>query len=261
MIAHTEYSPINPNSLPTTYSQKPYTANLLSAIVRANPILQNIQLSQTPPEPTKFPGMTSLPSIPANISLARLASLGATDPENAWPIFQILYGELIAPGRPPLMLCLDGLAHTMCNSRYRDAEYNPIHAHQLTLIEWFLGHLSGEKHLPNGGMVLAATSESNNPPVASLRLALGQLEGNQAVQKDPFRKYDERVLGVFDRGGVEVQRMGGVSKEEARGMMEYWARSGVFRDRVTEEVVGREWVISGGGVVGELERACVRMRI
>ncbi|KAL9103878.1 MAG: hypothetical protein Q9163_001115 [Psora crenata] len=261
VIGHTEYSPVNPNSLPTTYSQKSYTANLLTAITRANPILHKLQLSQGSPQPTTSPGITRLPSFPNNISLARLASLGATDPENAWAIFQILYRELIAPGRPPLLLCLDGLAHTMCNSKYRDADYNPIHAHQLSLIEWFLGHLSGEMKLPNGGMVLAATSESNNPLVPSLRLALTQLEGNQDVQKDPFKKYDERVLGVFDKGGVEVQRMGGVSREEARGVMEYWASSGVYRDGVTEEVVGREWAISGGGVVGELERACVRMKI
>ncbi|KAL9126523.1 MAG: hypothetical protein Q9217_004447, partial [Psora testacea] len=257
-----EYSPINPNSLPTTYSQKTYTANLLSTISRANPILETLQLSRSVPQPTSFPGTAPLPSIPNNISLARLAQLGAADPENAWQIFQNLYRELTAPGRPALMLCLDGLAHTMCNSQYRDADYKPIHAHQLTLIEWFLGHLSGKKNLPNGGMVLAATSESNNPPVPSLRLALAQLEGNQQVQKDPYRKYDERVLGVFDKGGaVEVQRMGGLLREEARRVMEYWAQSGVYRERISEEVVGREWVISGGGVVGELERACVRMRI
>ena len=158
------------------------------------------------------------------------------------------------------MLCLDGLAHTMCNSHYRDADYNPIHAHQLTLIEWFLDHLSGASTLPNGGMVLAATSESNNPQVPTLRLALAQLEGNESVRMDPFRKYDERVLGVFDKGGVDVQRLQGVTRQEARGVMEYWARSGMYRERISEEAVAREWAVSGGGVVGELERACVRMR-
>lgn len=86
------------------------------------------------------------------------------------------------------------------------------------------------------------------------------------VRRDPFRKYDERVLGVFNRsspavgGLVEVQRIGGVGKEEARSLMEYWAKSGVCRQRVDEGFVGEKWSLSGGGVVGELERAVVRMR-
>ena len=81
------------------------------------------------------------------------------------------------------------------------------------------------------------------------------------MQKDPFAKYDERVLGVFDKGGVQVKRMGGLSKEEARGLMEYWALSGMVRQRVDDGFVGEKWTLSGGGCVGELERAVVRMRI
>ena len=107
---------------------------------------------------------------------------------------------------------------------------------------------------------MAATSNSNNPVVPSLNLALAQLEGNEAVKKDPFKKYDERVLAVFNQGGVGVQRIGGVGKEEARSLMEYWSKSGVVRQRVDERLVGEKWSLSGGGVVGELERAVVRMR-
>lgn len=111
--------------------------------------------------------------------------------------------------------------------------------------------------------MMAATSNSNNPVVPSLNLALAQLEGNEAVKKDPFQKYDERVLDVFSKKGegvVGVQRIGGVGKEEARSLMEYWAKSGVCRQRVDEGFVGEKWSLSGGGVVGELERAVVRMR-
>ncbi|KAM0793908.1 mitochondrial ribosomal death-associated protein 3-domain-containing protein [Usnea florida] len=260
ILAHTEYAPL-PSTTPTLYAQRTYTASLLNSISRANPILQTLQLTHPPPKDT-------LPiTIPPDISLSRLALLGAQDPDNAWPIFELLYRELTLPDRPPLLLCMDGLAHAMKNSHYISNTYQPIHAHQFTLIKWFLDHLSGALPLPNAGLVLASTSESNSPVIPSLALALGQLEqqaGNKmagSVQKDPFAKYDERVLGVFDKGGVEVKRMGGLSKEEARGLMEYWALSGMVRQRVDDGFVGEKWTLSGGGCVGELERAVVRMRI
>ena len=222
---------------------------------RANPILQSLQLTQPP-------GQDELPvPIPPNISLSRLALLGAQDSEIAWPIFELLYRELTLPGRPPLLLCMDSLAHAMKDSHYISNTYKPIHAHQFAIIKWFLDHLSGSSPLPNAGLVLASTSQSNSPVVPTLNLALGQLEGNAAVQKDPFATYDDRVLGVFEKGGVEVKRLGGLSKDEARGLMEYWAHSGVLRQRVDEGFVGEKWSVSGGGCVGELERAVVRMRV
>lgn len=141
------------------------------------------------------------------------------------------------------------------------ASYKPIHAHDLSIIRFFLDHLSGTSPLPNGGAIIAATSASNNPVIPSLDLALSQLEGKEPVQRNPFKKYDERVLEVFQKGGVEVQRIGGVTKEDARGLMEYWARSGVCREKVDEGFVGEKWSLSGGGCAGELERAVVRMRI
>ncbi|KAL9076816.1 MAG: hypothetical protein Q9161_000801 [Pseudevernia consocians] len=254
ILGHTEYGPL-PSTSPTLYTQRTYTASLLNAISRTNPILQSLQLSQ-PPTQNQIP----IP-VPPNISLSRLALLGAQDPEIAWPIFELLYRELTLPDRPPLLLCMDGLAHAMRNTHYISNTYQSIHAHQFTLIKWFLDHLSGASPLPNAGLVLASTSQSNSPVVPSLNLALGQLEGNSAVQKDQFAKYDERVLGVFEKGGVEVKRMGGLSKEEARGLMEYWALSGIVRQRVDEGFVGEKWSLSGGGCVGELERAVFRMRV
>ena len=223
ILAQTEYGPL-PETTPTLYTQRTYTATLLSTIARSNPILTDLQLAQ----PTN---LSNIPiPIPPNISLARLASLGSSDPEIAWPIFQLLLSELKKPGRPPLMFCLDGLAHVMCDTRYiAPPEYKPIHAHDFTLIKSFLDHLSGAEPLPNGGAILAATSSSNNPVIPSLNLALSQLQGNQTVERDPFARYDERVLDVFNKGGVEVQTIGGITKEDARALMEYWAKSGVCR--------------------------------
>ena len=112
--------------------------------------------------------------------------------------------------------------------------------------------------------------------------ATGQIP-SPIPQPDPYFRYDQRVLNVLATrettvsasltGGkqsiesprkgsvIEVQRLQGLSKEEAKGIMDYWALSGMLRQEVSERLVGEKWTISGGGIVGELERGCVGMRI
>ena len=285
---HTSYSPL-PGSTPIQYVQKTYLTTFLSSIVRSNnSILANLTLAHT----HTLPGNTSLQS---NLSLSRLVSLGASDPELAWPIFLALWRELSTPStsahpRPPILLTIDGLGHAMRLSAYLSSSFTPIHAHDLALVSWFMEYLSGAKSLSNGGMILAATSESNHPSVPSLKLRLAQLEAQQSTASSasltlvspidaflqatgqdaakvpeaaPFTKYDERVMRVLSNEGnnIEIQRLEGLSRDEARGLMEYWAKSGVLRQTVSEGLVGEKWTISGGGVVGELERGCIRMRV
>ncbi|KAI4275137.1 MAG: hypothetical protein LQ337_003430 [Flavoplaca oasis] len=263
-IGHTPYQPL-PSSSPTAYIQPAYLANLLRTLPTANPHLSTLQFTQ--PSPTDLP----IP-IPPNISLARLASLGASDPEIAHPIFNLLITDLLSPGRPPVFLGLDGLAHAMQPATgYTAPSLKPIHPHDLMILDWYFNFLSAKQKLPNGGIVMAATSQSNAPKVPSLDFALSDLEGpimtraGQIIPKkerNPFVRYDERVLDILlKEKGPQVQRLRGLSKEEARGLMEYWAKSGMVRERVNEGFVGEKWAISGCGVVGELERAVVRMRV
>lgn len=176
--------------------------------------------------------------------------------------------------RPPLLLCLDGLAHAMKDSAYRTPAFKLIHAHDLYLLKWFFGFLSGASPLPNGGIVLAATSASNNPIIPSLDVAIREIESppepigappypaSYKPHRDSFAKYDPRVMDVFAANpGLEIQRLKSLSKEDVRALMQYWAQSGMLRQSVSEELVAEKWTISGGGVVGELERATVQMRI
>ena len=277
-IAHTSYAPL-PASSPLQYTQPDYTASFLLSISRANPVLQILKLYQPPSQaqPSADPQLQqqekqqqrrppTIP-IPPNISLARLCQLGAESPDSAYSTLELLLSELKLPGRPPLLFALDGLGFAMRPTKYIDGtHYRPIHAHDFTIISTFLSHLSGTAPLPNGGLVLAAVSESNRPHVEAMELALAQiesLEGKEGgqVARDPFKAYDARVMGVFEGRGVQVQRIGGLGRGEARSLMEYWARSGIVRGAVGEKEVGEKWVISGGGVIGELERACVRMKV
>lgn len=250
-----------------------YTASLLSAISRANPILSSLTL-QTQPPPAPI-------AINPSSTLSQFADLGASNPELAYPIFQTLMQDLLLPSRPPLLLCIDSLGHAMKDSGYRTADFQIIHSHDLAIVKWFMSHLSGTSPLPNGGIVLAATSESNKLRNISLEAALGILEFNSSSSPpnpypqrrdstfahnpnslNPLIKYDQHVLDVLlSRPGIEIQRVKGLSRDEARGLMEYWAKSGVLRSRISDGFVGEKWALSGGGVVGELERATVGMKI
>jgi small subunit ribosomal protein S29 len=202
--------------------------------------------------------------VPKGISLFRLCELGARDPDVAWPVFQALWSELTLKGRPPILMCLDSLSFTMQNSLYRAPDFSPIHSHDLALIKHFLDHLSGATTLPNGGAVLAATSRSHAPISKSLNLAIKQAEDRQAgkeiTPRDPFeKKYDARADAMLSN--IEVMRLKGLSKREARGLMEYWAKSGVLRSKVDEESVTEKWTLAGNGVVGEIQRSALYMRM
>ncbi len=165
-MAHTAYAPIS-DSTPIKYVQKDYTASLLLRIAKANEsVLSRYQITQKHAVPIP---------LQSNISLSRLAELGGNDPDIAWPIFQALWRELTVPAepnatRPPLMITVDGIGHLMRLSYYRDADFNLIHAHDLSLVQHFTNYLSGAAKLPFGGAILTATSMSNNPSTPTLSL-------------------------------------------------------------------------------------------
>ncbi|KAG0650586.1 hypothetical protein D0Z07_2769 [Hyphodiscus hymeniophilus] len=254
--AVTEYSPI-PKTTPTLYSQNTYTANWLSQILKSNnAILQSIEMD---------PKRHNLPiPIRENITLARLCELGARDPDVSWPIFQVFWSEITAEGRPPVLMALDGLNHVMHNSLYRTADFKEIHSHDLVIVKHFMECLSRVKTFPNGGAILAATSRSHAPASKSMELmirqTLDQQNGDKKVERDPFeRKYDPRAEESLKQAAV--MRLSGLTKHEARGLMEYWAQSGVLRQAVDERSVTEKWALAGNGIVGEIGRGALRMRI
>lgn len=173
------------------------------------------------------------------------------------------------------MLAIDGLSHIMRNSEYLSADVKPIHAHDLTLIRHFVDHLSGAKPLPNGGIVLAATSQSNAPTSPALDYCVQVAEAMQSHPDNiphwnPYKNVDQRAMDVLKdllvpgsggAKGLDVIRVGGLSKQEARSIMEYYAESGMLRAKVDDGFVSEKWSLAGMGNIGELERVSVRLRI
>lgn len=255
-MASTDYSPVD-GSRPRMYAQNIYTANWLSQIAKSNSaVLQQLKVTQKHDISV---------TIEEGITLARLCELGANDKDIAWPIFNALWTEITAKGRPPVLVTLDSLSHVLQNSAYRDPDFKLIHSHDLAIVNHFMDCLAGKNQLTNGGAVLAATNRSHGPVSKSLELAIKnnmelKQEGKEITKRDPFEKnYDDRVDKVLK--GLEVMKLKGLSKAEARGLMEYWAKSGVLRSRVDERSVTEKWAVAGNGIIGEIERNALAMRI
>lgn len=265
------------------YVQNAATSALLYRTVGANRhILSSLLVSREHPE------LKSV--VKPNMTLDELARIGTRDHAISWAVFRALWTELTAtapgPGfedkfqpRPPLLITVDNLAHWMKDSNYRNAEFEPIHAFDLVYVRHFLSLMKpGVGSLPNGGLLLYATSTSNAPTVPSFNIALKQVEARRTGLKSespdfphpsPYDVTDVRVLDAFApdspasarEGALEIQRLGGLSREEARGYMDYFARSGVLREVVNDETVGEKWSLAGGGLIGELEKLGRRVRV
>ena len=278
-IGQTDYSPL-PKSSPVQFVQKDYIASLLGQTAKANrAVLSTMRLmhDHTLPVP-----------VPEGITLDRFAEIGSSDPDVAWPIFQALWKELTSPPkedsaepsskpdenpfrRPPILLTLDNVSHIMTTTRYqtvdKNGKFHPIHAHDLSIVKHFVDHLSGETALGNGGLVLAATSESEHAKSDALEVAIKMAETRQNKPQsqnlddfwDPYKSIDRRSLDTLRT--VDVMKLNGLTRQEARTVMEYWAGSGMLRGTVAEEFVVEKWTLAGGGIVGELEKAVVRTRV
>ncbi|KAI9827586.1 MAG: 37S ribosomal protein S23 mitochondrial [Phylliscum demangeonii] len=265
-MAHTDYAPVHRSTTtaaPVVYVQKKYMSALLLSIAQANEaVLSTLHLEQ-PDRP-----LPAAPRPGQTLTLHGLAMMGANDADIAWDVFEILWAEMARPTtttepaalrRPPILLAMDGLSHLMRLSYYRSPDFHLIHAHDLLFVDHLMRCLSGAEPLPNGGAVLAATSRSNVITASTFDVALRQAEarvaGEDPPEYDPFRPRDDRVAHVMRH--VHATKLAGVTRDETRTLLEYYAASGLLRARVDDRQVAEKWSLAGGGVLGEVERAAV----
>ncbi|KAI5866554.1 mitochondrial ribosomal protein [Durotheca rogersii] len=245
----TEYSTI-PHS--EQYSQPMYIIKLFQAIDKANHhILSGFRVE--------------LDHIHLPVTVARGSSLSSLltvtrEPEFAWPVFQAFWKELTLPGRPPILFTLDGLSHIMRVSDYRSPAFELIHSHDLSLVRLYTDAIGGVTRFPNGAAIVGVCTKGNAMLNPSMDKALEQAAAAQAglppPPRDPFfAKYDQRVFDSLQT--VKVLKVRGVTKPEARSLMEYWAASGILRLRVDEKTVSEKWTLAGSGILGEMERVAL----
>ncbi|KAK8203048.1 mitochondrial ribosomal death-associated protein 3-domain-containing protein [Phyllosticta capitalensis] len=263
VLSHSHYSPLEGTS-PTQYVQKTRISEVLKMIATANEaILKELRVAQ------KYPVLRR-----DDATLLDLVQIGANDADLAWPAFKAFWSEINLPSnkndkalsRPPVLFCVDNVSYIMNKSEYDDRNVQKIHAHDLVIVRQLTDLLSGASKFRNGGLVLAATSGSDSPKSESMDFAIKFNEAKKAgtppaelPQWSPFKKIDEYVFQALK--DVEPVEVKGLNKEEARTVMEYYAASGLVRRAVDYNLVGEKWTLSGGGIIGELERACVRQRM
>ncbi len=208
-------------------------------------------------------------------SVYELAMLGADNPALAQQIWYHVFTELTEPGRqdrPPTLFAIDGLDHWMGMTQYRSADYDPIHAHQFVLIKQLLSLLFTDSPLHYGGMVVAATTQSNNPVHPSFSVLLKQIESLNAGLSvsdrkfplpSPYSKPDLKTLQLLPPypQNTTVTTLSGLSKSETTGLLKYFANSGVMADHVDARTVAEKWTLSSGGIVGELCKLGVSPRV
>ena len=215
-----------------------------------------------------------MPILESN-TLKQLAEQGASDPKNAWPIWEALWKELTVPvkgrtfDRPPLLVTIDGIHHWMRMSKYRAADYSLIHSHQLLLVRHFVSLLFSQPSasLPQRGMVLATSGGGNAPNTPVWDLVIRQIQAAKAgmslPQLAPYTTPDAQVMGLAtDEASMpDILQLAGLSKAELKGLLGYFARSGLFQGTVDEITVAEKWTLSGSGNVGDLVKIGARLRI
>ncbi|CAN8099382.1 unnamed protein product [Discula destructiva] len=257
--ASTEYGPI-PDTSPQLWMQSVYMLRLMKTIASANTrVLETIYTTRS------YEDFAN--PVVEGATLNTLIE-SAREADQAWPVFEALWYELFSVAadgdgkpRPPILFAIDGLAAVMRTSAYLTPAVERIHSHDLALVRMFVDVFSGRTPLPNGGAVVAATCRSNAARNASMELAIARQLARQAgaetlPPRDPYsRKYDARVDEVMEDTGLHVVDVKGISKAEARALMEYWAASGLLRAKVDESTVSEKWMTGGNGIIGEMERS------
>lgn len=207
-------------------------------------------------------------------TLKDLATAGAENVQIAPQVWDAFWAEMQEPSRPPVMVAIDGINFWMGPTKYRNPDYKHIHAHQFTLIKQFIDLVfpSDEHTLANGGIVLACTTKSNHPTTPSFDFLIQQIRarnGGLAITDPTFplhepymREADSRVDEmVRSIEHTKLTELKGLSRGESKGLMEYFARSGILREQVTDGQVAEKWSLSGGGIVGELCKLGARSRV
>ena len=256
------------------YNQSHLAQALLKRAAYANEtVLSTLKLNHIEEHLKDYPKLRIKP----NATLRDIALIGTEDATLAVSAWKVFWKELNTAGnnpRPPLLIAVDGADHWFGLTKYRNAEFKLIHAQQFTLIKQLTDLLFSSPQTPapllNGGLILFTTSGSNSPNFPSFEALIEQIQATkQGISpkspdfplQDPYSKPDTRVTSLLERAaGVNVLDVNGTSKFESKGILEYFAKSGLLQKPLSERLVQDYRQLSAGGIIGELAKLGARVR-
>lgn len=251
------------------YDQNTLACAILGRMAASN----NAVLSKLTPTPSMADQLPT--EVKGLKTLQAICKAGEEATRSGASILTYILAELTQPNdqyRPPVMITVDGLDHWMTLTKYRNADLNPIHAHQFTFINTFLNLLfSSKSSLASGGIILGARSASNPPSVPAFDLLLRQLTAlNEGTKpNDPtfplpgaYQYLDPKPLNLLDpAANTRIMHLEGLSKTECKMLMEYFVLSGILKEDLTRDNIAEKWAMSGNGNVGQLCALGARARI
>ncbi|KEF51937.1 uncharacterized protein A1O9_11927 [Exophiala aquamarina CBS 119918] len=275
-VRKTSPSSQDENSLPgeQLYNQSHLAQALLTRAANANQmVLSTLKLNHLEQHLQDYPKLRIKPKA----TMRDIALLGAQDATNAVSAWKVFWKELNTAGnnpRPPVLVAVDGVDHWFGLTKYRNADYNLIHAQQFTLIkqltDLFFSLPKTPSPLLNGGLLLYTTSGSNSPKFPSFEALIEQIQATERgvnpkspefPLQDPYSKPDVRVTSLVSRaGGISLLDVNGTSQFESRGILDYFARSGLLQKPLSEQLVSDFRQLSAGGIIGELAKLGARVK-
>ncbi|KAJ2723723.1 hypothetical protein GGI07_002432 [Coemansia sp. Benny D115] len=179
----------------------------------------------------------------ANSTLADLADFGVQTPVLAQEALDALLSVACAQTQVPVLLALDSVNVLWCQTAYRDQQDNVLGAERLRLVQAFRPYF--ENRAVALGCAVGATSylEKRFMP-RDLRLRLNP--PRMVPLANPEVAKDSAVVRPQTETPFDVLRVGRLSGAEAQGLIQYYHDTRVVSMPVSQELVSRYWVVSGG---------------
>lgn len=133
-------------------------------------------------------------------------------------------------------MCMDNIAHVMLQSKYQvlnaQGKMTTVHSHDLALVKHFLDYLSGAQTLPNGGVVIAATSGSDAPTAEAMDVGIAVAETRQNLaEKENSGKMKMKKV-PYETAYTRLQALSPTRSSDPTALSNFWSPFAAIDTRV-----------------------------
>ncbi|KAF8940542.1 mitochondrial ribosomal death-associated protein 3-domain-containing protein [Dissophora ornata] len=218
-----------PNS--TSFVQPSLASTLIGQILNVNRSVLN---KITIPENVK----AGRHDIEEGTTLSSFLEAGIKGQYAAQDVIEVFMKQISAQKEVPTLIAIDEINHFFRPTQYLSHDGKELDPEHLKLPELFLNYISGKSSLEHGAVV-GATSDAllaNKSEV--LEVALGVKEVS------PYKNLSQTIL-PWTQGLAKVE-VPNYTKEEAKGVFDYYKKGHVFYDAPSESLFFNKFITSGG---------------